>query len=1007
MLKILLSKKLNNLYNMPTLQEINAKRKELWVSAIEARKAIVWSSIPTTPIAWTPPPITPTPQAPMAQPEARAWDTVVWAWGQKFIQANNQDMTTAPVAPPQVVNQSSQPVVPPVQNPVQPTAPQPVSPKVDTTTPKTDVPVDYNAGLGREMDIAQHLDTFKSQGMNSEQMKKSSGYYDPNISTEKKAQIDAYTQAHEANVNAPMNVNDAFNAIRSGVTIPDAQKSTPAYKIAQNRNMRVNMYANKTPTQLSQEMTNGRLIEWSQAWEDLSRVNPKLTQDVSNLRKVNKSTTNIFTEVKQPDGSIVKENNLVKTFKEQYEEDFHDLYKMMNDIYKPDTAEQVRNALFTPDVKMAEDKATKIELEMNNIQAQMDAVDKSVDAEMVWSWTSGNRVALEKSLRKEKLRSEYTAQLDNYKVYANKANNLINQNSTVYTTTVTQRQKVAASIDDSITSTFKANVIKQNALTQNQALFDQKLTQEAQTAKDPISAVKSVIKTFTDLGIVPDRTESEMIADVNAKIESGMTLGGATTELQKAFKSKPEYAQIMAKKQGDGVSYQTFGDKVYKKMPNGDLVLTNIDANKSGNDFEFKEISGKTYKINKTTGWYEIVDPTTAWSGGDLRYLANQFPWQAWAKNNNPAGITWNANFDKWTGTAKLLTDAWVQFSKGTERPASEWGNYVTFPTIEDWLKAQRIIMSQTYWNMTVWGMLAKWVGTSEWPNYAKQVAWNAWIDENAIVSSLSEDQLWKLQMAKINKESPGLGKILSQGSAWSVGGNATVTPSDIQTYNSTTFKPQTDLKTPEQKAKYQQFLKAKSDVMGSKEASIQDILSYSAWGKDLTDATIKPLEKFNSALDMLGSIQDQISTMDTWPIMWRLKWMNPYDTDAQVLKAQLTALMPTIARWVYGEVGVLTDNDIRLYAQTIPNLTSTKDVNNAVLAMSLKVIAWGYKRQLQTLAAAWKDVSGFSGIYDSLMGQVSALEWGLPWGKQNTPTGNPSWVTWASWTSYSMNSFN
>jgi hypothetical protein len=29
--------------------------------------------------------------------------------------------------------------------------------------------------------------------------------------------------------------------------------------------------------------------------------------------------------------------------------------------------------------------------------------------------------------------------------------------------------------------------------------------------------------------------------------------------------------------------------------------------------------------------------------------MANQFPNQAWAKNNNPAGITWNANFEKMT----------------------------------------------------------------------------------------------------------------------------------------------------------------------------------------------------------------------------------------------------------------------------------------------------------------------------------------------------------------------
>jgi len=71
-----------------------------------------------------------------------------------------------------------------------------------------------------------------------------------------------------------------------------------------------------------------------------------------------------------------------------------------------------------------------------------------------------------------------------------------------------------------------------------------------------------------------------------------------------------------------------------------------------------------------------------------------------------------------------------------------------------------------------------------------------------------------------------------------------------------------------------------------------------------------------------------------------RLRNLNPYDTDAQTLKAQLTSLIPNLARGVYGEVGVLTDNDVRMYSQTIPNLTQTEDVNNAILGMTLKVIA-------------------------------------------------------------------
>ena len=79
----------------------------------------------------------------------------------------------------------------------------------------------------------------------------------------------------------------------------------------------------------------------------------------------------------------------------------------------------------------------------------------------------------------------------------------------------------------------------------------------------------------------------------------------------------------------------------------------------------------------------------------DFRSLAQRYPNVAAFKNNNPAGITWNANFDNPTpgSTAQRLIDAGVSFSKGTARPANEGGNYVTFDSIEDGMAAQRIMM--------------------------------------------------------------------------------------------------------------------------------------------------------------------------------------------------------------------------------------------------------------------------------------------------------------------------
>jgi len=41
----------------------------------------------------------------------------------------------------------------------------------------------------------------------------------------------------------------------------------------------------------------------------------------------------------------------------------------------------------------------------------------------------------------------------------------------------------------------------------------------------------------------------------------------------------------------------------------------------------------------------------------------------------------------------------------------------------------------------------------------------------------------------------------------------------------------------------------------------------------------------------------------------------------------------------------------VKLYAKTIPNLSATKDVNDAILAFNLDLLAGGYKKKLASLA--------------------------------------------------------
>jgi len=61
-----------------------------------------------------------------------------------------------------------------------------------------------------------------------------------------------------------------------------------------------------------------------------------------------------------------------------------------------------------------------------------------------------------------------------------------------------------------------------------------------------------------------------------------------------------------------------------------------------------------------------------------------------------------------------------------------------------------------------------------------------------------------------MKKESPVFYNALAEASNTKVD----VSPTDIMTFNSSTFKPQTHLKTQEQKDSYAQFLKDKDAVM-------------------------------------------------------------------------------------------------------------------------------------------------------------------------------------------------
>ena len=197
---------------------------------------------------------------------------------------------------------------------------------------------------------------------------------------------------------------------------------------------------------------------------------------------------------------------------------------------------------------------------------------------------------------------------------------------------------------------------------------------------------------------------------------------------------------------------------------------------------------------------------------------------------------------------------------------------------------------------------------------------------------------------------------------------NNTVTDDDIYNYNDATLNRKL---TSEQR---QKVMDARNEVYSNPDSSMEDILRFSQWGKTPTDSTVQSLDKYAQALTSLWQLTDLLKDANTWPIIWALRSKNPYDVKAREINTAIAGLLPTLARWVYGEVWVLTDKDIEHYSQTVPNLKSTSEVNEAILAMSLDMLADWYKRKLATQASLGYDVSGMAWLYQQITTKADEL---------------------------------
>lgn len=155
----------------------------------------------------------------------------------------------------------------------------------------------------------------------------------------------------------------------------------------------------------------------------------------------------------------------------------------------------------------------------------------------------------------------------------------------------------------------------------------------------------------------------------------------------------------------------------------------------------------------------------------------------------------------------------------------------------------------------------------------------------------------------------------------------------------------------------------------------IYGVMKASAGGAKIDATTVKDLAKFGTSITQLDSLKKEIDDFrakgGTGAFKGRINEQKFWDADVATIKAKLQGVIPTIARGIFSEVGVLTDQDIENYKNTIPNIKTPDEAINRIFEGLMETIDSKILNTYESYANAGYDVSGFADTYKSLKTKI------------------------------------
>lgn len=164
------------------------------------------------------------------------------------------------------------------------------------------------------------------------------------------------------------------------------------------------------------------------------------------------------------------------------------------------------------------------------------------------------------------------------------------------------------------------------ALSSEAKKFEQKMAQQAAVASDPTLATQAVLDQYREMGVLAQRSDAEIVADVQAQVAAGKPLGQVLTDLNKAFQSKSEYKSAIAKK------FPT--EETGWKLQN--VTMADADGNQVTRTVRYNEKTGEMRELGATEGAKASDYGLTAGSFTDLTSTLKRTGNNVGKDTNNP-----------------------------------------------------------------------------------------------------------------------------------------------------------------------------------------------------------------------------------------------------------------------------------------------------------------------------------------------------------------------------------